>query len=720
MRALHSIALFLLAGVGSLSAQVIQFRVQSSGSVFAVPNAGTLTMAAPARGQTAEVTVSAFYAGAKAASILKTELLGTSDYALGSTATPTLQPTDIYSFPVRYTASTANATQALLVVTYRETGGDIATAGFGISGTAPQVVATYSLPSDNNARTLASGGQLALPPVPVYTPAQATVTLNNTGSATATITGITASGSVFDLINLPLLPLTIDPARSISFNVRFQPTDPGSLAGTVQVNGPGSPFVFAVTGSAYAAQLSYTLVPDTGTPTAVTANSTLTFPSTLVGQQASLRLRLANQTPSSFTLSSISLSDSTNFQLPTLPVFPLILASGASLDVQANFVPGKGGIFNSQLRIGNDSILLTGAGLSSALDFSVVGPQGETLIAPGGTIPFPITAVGTIGTANVVIRNKTSAPVTLTAWSLANDRSAFAVTGTPQFPLTLQPSQSANFSVQFTPNTTGPFSGTVVFDTYSYTLVASATSPSSIPNLTIAGAPASVTALQQLPLSVSIDKVWPIDLVGDLTLSFDSGAFTIDPSVQFSTGGIKVSFKIPAGSLKATFANSSTLVRIQTGSVAGEIQVTPTLRTASSLDVGPVSASVLRLTVAPAAPTLFSIGLTTTGGVYLVQVTGISTPRSLGHAHLKFAPTGKIPFGTTDFTVDLTAVSNAWFRTTTSNSYGGLFTVSIPVSLTIPTSLATTALTLADVFKSITMDVDNSLGVSAPLTLTVQ
>ncbi len=717
MRILRLIALCLLT-CGGLAAQVLQFRVQSSGNVFTVANSGTVVLPVSALGQTSEITVSAFYSGAKAAAILRTELLGTKDFVLGSTATPTLQPTDTYTFTVRYTASTASATQALLVVTFRETGGDIATASFGISGTAPQVVATYSLPTDGNARPVVTGGQIQLPAVSVNTSAQATITLNNIGSAAANVRRVTVTGAL-ELFNLPLLPVVVDPARSVSFGVRLQSASPGALTGTVQVDGPGDPLQFTVSGSAYSPQLTYSLVSDAGATTALAANSTVTYPATLVGRQSGLLIRVANQTPSTYSISDISLSDSTNFQLPILPVLPFVLASGATLDLPVNFVPSKGEIFSSRLKIGTDALLLSGAGLSSALEVSVLGAQGETKIATNGTIPIPITTLGTTGAAQVVIRNLTAATISLSSAGLANDRSAFSLSGLPKFPLVLDPQQESRFTVLFAPVTTGPFSGTLAFDSYSYTLSASATVPSKLPVLVISGAPASVTPLMQVPLSVTIDSPWPVDLAGDLTLSFDSPAFTADPSVQFSTGGSKVSFKIPTGTLKAVFNSGSSLVRIQTGSVAGEIQVSPTVRTAAGYDLTPSIPNILHLVVPQLSPTLFTVNLVASGGAYLVQMTGVSSPRNLGHAHLKFSPTGRIPFSTTDFTVDLTAVANAWFRSSASNSFGGLFTVSIPVVLTIPTSLVSTTLTISDIFKSISVDVDNSSGTSPAVTYVV-
>ena len=717
MRILRLVTLCLLV-CGGLSAQGIQFRVQNSGNVFTVANAGTVVLPVSALGQTSEITVSAFYSGAKAAAILRTELLGTKDFVLGSTATPTLQPTETYTFSVRYTASTTASTQALLIVTFRETGGDIATASFGISGTAPQVVATYSLPTDGNARPVATGGQIQLPAVSVNASAVATITLNNTGSAAATVRRVTVTGAL-ELLNLPLLPLVVDPARSVSFGLRMQSSSPGALSGTVQVDGPGDSLLFTVSGSAYSPQLTYSLVSDAGTTTALAANSTVQYPATLVGRQAGLLIRVANQTPSPYSISDISLSDSTNFQLPTLPVFPFVLASGATFDVPVNFVPSKGDIFSSRLRIGTDALLLSGAGLSSALEVSVVGAQGETKIATNGTIPIPITALGTTGAAQVVIRNLTAGTISLSSAGLANDRSVFSLAGLPKFPLVLDPQQESRFTVLFAPVTTGPFSGSLAFDSYSYTISASATVPSKLPTLAIGGAPASITPLQQVPLTVTIDSPWPVDLAGDLTLSFDSPAFTADPSVQFSTGGSKVSFKIPAGTLKAVFNSGSSLVRIQTGSVAGEIQVSPTLRTAAGYDLTPSLPNILHLVVPPLAPTLFTVNLVASGGAYLVQMTGVSTTRSMARAHVKFAPTGRIPFSTTDFTVDLTAVANAWFRSSASNSFGGLFTVSIPVVLTVPTSLVSTSLTVADIFKSVTVDVENAVGQSAALTYTL-
>jgi transposase len=84
-------------------------------------------------------------------------------------------------------------------------------------------------------------------------------------------------------------------------------------------------------------------------------------------------------------------------------------------------------------------------------------------------------------------------------------------------------------------------------------------------------------------------------------MSVSSDTFVTDPSVQFSTGGRTVSFTIPANGTQAVFSNGATTIKLQTGSVAGGITITPSFATRTGYSLTPDSPASLSLSIASAA-----------------------------------------------------------------------------------------------------------------------
>jgi hypothetical protein len=81
--------------------------------------------------------------------------------------------------------------------------------------------------------------------------------------------------------------------------------------------------------------------------------------------------------------------------------------------------------------------------------------------------------------------------------------------------------------------------------------------------------------------------------------------------VQFVTGGLIVKFTIPANTTQALFGNNNaTQVKLQTGTVAGTISVTPKFLTTGGFDLTSQSPVTLAMPLQVSAPQLLDAQLT--------------------------------------------------------------------------------------------------------------
>ena len=63
----------------------------------------------------------------------------------------------------------------------------------------------------------------------------------------------------------------------------------------------------------------------------------------------------------------------------------------------------------------------------------------------------------------------------------------------------------------------------------------------------ISGNGGAVDPADQIATGVSIAEPYPVDVVGTLSIGFESDAFSNDPAIQFSTGGRTAPFRINLG-----------------------------------------------------------------------------------------------------------------------------------------------------------------------------
>jgi hypothetical protein len=224
--------------------------------------------------------------------------------------------------------------------------------------------------------------------------------------------------------------------------------------------------------------------------------------------------------------------------------------------------------------------------------------------------------------------------------------------------------------------------------------------------MSIIGLPDIATPQQAINAGLQLSQAHASDLSGTLTLSFapsaaDLPAPYVNPGVCFTTVSscaatpeISTTFTIPAGSTVLI------LPSIQTGTVAGTITLTVT--TANST---PVTGGVLVPAAVPVieADSLQITDLTSTG--FVLELVADSTPRDLQSATFTFnAANGTQLTGPTTFTIELGSLLSQWFSSSEGQSYGSLFSLTVPFSLSGSTSA----------IGSVSVTLTNSVGTSIP------
>ncbi|HZO51942.1 MAG TPA: hypothetical protein VFB63_04465, partial [Bryobacteraceae bacterium] len=202
-------------------------------------------------------------------------------------------------------------------------------------------------------------------------------------------------------------------------------------------------------------------------------------------------------------------------------------------------------------------------------------------------------------------------------------------------------------------------------------------------------------------------------------LAFNSDVFSNDPSVQFATGGRTVTFTIPAGQTAAVFPNGASTIRVQTGSVAGTITLTPSVSTESGFNLTPTTPPTLNLTIASGAPRILSaIVASKAASAITLQVSGYSTARSVTQIDLTITGAPGENVGTQRVTIPVESAFLGWYQGTASGQFGSLFTVTIPLSLS--GDVLTTGFSLSDTIQSIGVTVANRIGTSAATTVALK
>ena len=569
------------------------------------------------------------------------------------------------------------------------------------------------VPQANSVLTpVENGGTLLFSPTLTETATTATVILLNKAINPAPISSILVTGDSFQAAGLPILPFSLPGGATLTFSIRFAPSQVGVRTGELKMDLAGTAFSANLNGSGSGASFTYEVIDSTGTRV-ILPNQDIVFPDTVLSQVSNLRVQVRNTGNVDGSISTLTATGA-GFFLSDPPLIPASLAPGESTSISVAFAPLDPGISTGRLRIGTSVFNLSGSAIGSKLTYSYLIGSAVTPIKPGEAILFSPAAIGNTTTLPVSIKNEGTSAAAIAAIGLGDARNVYRLADLPAFPFSLAAGATVTFRVTFSPNAAGPFSSSLVVNSSTFPISGFGNPPGALPSYRYTDTSSTAQPLQQPTLGITLNEPYPLALQGVLTMAVGSDSFPTDPAVQFLTGGRQVPFAIPANSLRAVFSNGADTIRYQTGTVAETISFAATFATTAGFDLTPDAGQSLKILIPRLSPTLltFKVANQTTNGLVL-EVTGLATTRSLGKLDFTFASTDDVRLSGTQVGVSVETETSAWFRTASSQSFGGQFTIAVP--FTIGGQLSDGA-TLLSKIKSISVNSTNEIGVSNSVT----
>lgn len=265
------------------------------------------------------------------------------------------------------------------------------------------------------------------------------VSLTNYSPNSVSISAIGSSSSEFSVAPMSM-PIVLSSGQSIDVSVVFAPTSTAWMAGKISftMGTSNSALNLPVTGTGVNAQ------PVTANPASVS------FGSVAVGSTATTQVVLTNSQARNLTLSGLQTVGGA-FSVSG-PGFPLLLGNGQSVTLNVTFAPQSVGMtFGSTFVMGPGvNVNFTGTGANTAAGQLSVNPSSLNF----GSV--------TVQTTGVVSTTLSASGGDVTVSSATSSSSLFALQGT-SFPLMIPAGQSVSLNVAFTPQSSGPASGTLSF-----------------------------------------------------------------------------------------------------------------------------------------------------------------------------------------------------------------------------------------------------------------
>ncbi len=716
------LALFALAPLTLGQPAPFTMRVQQPDAVSYIPEGGTLTMAADAVGVPTGATVTVTYIGTSSAAFNIVDLSGSTDFSLTpppeiAAGSVTLLRNQSLSFVLRFLPTSSSKQSGKVTINCLEGGRMTFNFGFSLVGTAPEFAYSY-VPQAGNATVVGPGATMTMALTPVNTTSNTTVIVTNRGSGAGVVNSIALSGAAFQLVGVPLPKTTVEAGKDLKFALSFTPKQLELSAGSLQIELIDRKVTFNLEGLGSGPTWAYESIQES-TISALLPNQTITLADAALTEKSTITVRFRNTGNAEGKITVISVSGA-GFTLSDAPFMPLTMPIGASATLTVTFTPTQSGRVTGRLRIGDDNFEIAGTGLGSVLTYAYAIGQVSTTVLANGTVVFTPVPVGRTSNVQFTVSNTGTAQATLSSVSIISTTTVFTLTDVPGLPLVVQPGATVSFGVGFTPTVLGNATATLKIDTLSFTLSGTGNQPVALPDYRVEGPTTAQDAMQQPAIGLTLASPYPLALTGTLTLTFSSEVFSNDPAVQFAPGGRTINFIIPANGTRAVFPNNATQVRIQTGTVAGTITLTPSFATQEgNINLTPVNPPSLNVAVARSAPRILSVAISNkTSSSFTVQVTGYATSRSVTQMDLQFTPVADEVVQTTKLSIPAAAASFiAWFNSTQSQAFGSMFTASIPLSFSGDVVNVTN---LVDTIQSVVVSIGNELGTAPARSVDVR
>ncbi len=450
------------------------------------------------------------------------------------------------------------------------------------------------------------------------------VTVNNTGTAVATISTVTPSG---DFAETNTCIGAVNAGESCTITVTFTPTATGTRTGSISIadNASGSPQKVTLTGTG------------TGSVIVAPTPTSLGFGSQRVGTTSASQQVTVNNTGTGNT--TISISPSGDFAIASSPANTCVgtLNAGGSCTFYVTFTPTTTGT-----RTG--SITITDQAANTPQMVSLTGTGTSAVVAPTPTsLTFSSQQVGTTSAGQQVTVNNTGTANSTISVAPSGD---FAIATSPANTCvgTLNAGGSCTFNVTFTPTATGTRTGAItITDQAANTpqMVSLTGTGTSGGTVVVTATPTSETFASQTVGTTSAGKTVTVKNTGTastpLTIAPATGDFAQTNNCPTTLGPSPASCTITV-----TFTPTATGTR--TGSISITDNASNSPQTVSLTGTG--KAATVVITVTPATLTFASqaVGTTSPSKTVTVKNTGTgSTPLTIGAATGNFSQTNNCP-----------------------------------------------------------------------------
>jgi len=348
------------------------------------------------------------------------------EFATSGLATPMLiRPGQSARFTVAYTGSTSgSASGTLMAMTSHGSSTHVKLKGNNAAGTSQLSLSATTL---NFGNVLVNGNVTQA------------VTLKNSGQSDLQIAQIAVTGGEFSASGLAA-PVTISAGQSMALQATFAPKAAGTATGAITVtsNATNPTSTVALSGSAVAASYTMSLSP-----------SSLNFGNVSAGSSSKQNVQVSNTGNSSVTVTQAAASGA-GISVSGLGA-PVTLAPSQSLTLAVTFAPTTAGATAGSVTVTNND------GVNAVA--AVTGTQ----VQPGLSLTPTSASFGSVVTGNTnsqTVQIKNSGTSSLTVSQATVTGAGFTLSGLA-LPLTLSPSQTGNFNVQYAPQSAGSVSGGV-------------------------------------------------------------------------------------------------------------------------------------------------------------------------------------------------------------------------------------------------------------------
>ncbi len=374
------------------------------------------------------------------------------------------------------------------------------------------------------------------------------------------------------------------------------------------------------------------------------------FGSLYSGETASAHFRVRNVSSAPATLTVLEVAG-VGFTL-TSPTLPVGLAPQGAIDLTVVFGATDTGAYSASLHSDGLAILLT-ATLAPRLTYR--------LDVPGSPFPGPVdfgsVVAGSGAQLGITFRNETS--LILAVPSISVQGNDFALPAAAPSGQALQPGQGGEFTIAFSPQTTGARQGSLIIGDRTYPLLGTGVDPP-LPKPTVSLDLKQTASAQQGTLIVRFDAPAQSRGNGTATLDFQGAA---DPTVVFASGGRSATFAIAPGDVQAALP-------FQTGTTAGVLTFTAQVGAASDRQT---------VTIAAVAPVISTVQAVRSPGAVDIQVTGFDNTRSLGALSFTFYDAAGNPLSPGTIRTDATADFTTYFA---ASNLGGVFLLRVVFPVT--------------------------------------